>query len=75
MKKKGPDSIVEEFRVRLTREDLERSWKLEALDCLLTESEQHPEKFHREWVRPLMAAGMTQEAAFALLVAGRFLPN
>lgn len=75
MKKKNPNTIAEEVHGRLTREDLERSWKLEALDCLLTESEQHPEKFHKEWVRPLMAAGLTLESAFALLIEGRFLPN
>jgi hypothetical protein len=75
MKKKDPNTVAEEIRGRLTREDLERSWKLEALDCLLTESEQHPEKFHKEWVSPLMAAGLTLESAFALLIEGRFLPN
>ena len=68
-------SFVEEFRERLKREDLERSWKLEALDHLFTEVEDHPESFHRLWIQPLVAAGLTLESALALLIEGRFLPN
>jgi len=68
-------SFVEEFRERLNREDLERSWKLEALDHLFTEVEDHPESFHRLWIQPLVAAGLTLESALALLIEGRFLPN
>jgi hypothetical protein len=66
---------VEEFRERLNRENLERSWKLEALDCLFTEAEDQPESFHRLWVQPLVASGLTLESALALLIEGRFLPN
>src|SRR5580658_5678769 len=44
---KEPKTRVEEFQERLKREDLERSWKLEALDHLFTEVENHPESFHR----------------------------
>jgi len=68
-------SFVEEFRERLNREDLERSWKLEALDHLFTEVGDHPESFHRLWIQPLVAAGLTLESALALLIEGRFLPN
>jgi len=50
---------VEEFRERLNRENLERSWKLEALDHLFTEAEEHPDSFHRLWVQPLVASGLT----------------
>ncbi|HJX96720.1 MAG TPA: hypothetical protein VJ324_13935 [Candidatus Acidoferrum sp.] len=66
---------VEEFRERLNRENLERSWKLEALDYLFTEAEEHPDSFHRLWVQPLVASGLTLESALALLIEGRFLPN
>jgi hypothetical protein len=66
---------VEEFRERLNRENLERSWKLEALDHLFTEAEEHPDSFHRLWVQPLVASGLTLESALALLIEGRFLPN
>ncbi|MHB8503761.1 MAG: hypothetical protein ACYDCG_08585 [Candidatus Acidiferrales bacterium] len=73
--KKESKTFVEEFRERLNREDLERRWKLEALDCLFTEVEDHPESFHRLWIHPLVAAGLTLESALALLIEGRFLPN
>jgi hypothetical protein len=73
--KKQTKSRVEEFRERLTREDLERRWQLEELDHLFTEVEDHPESFHRLWIQPLVAAGLTLESAMALLIEGRFLPN
>jgi hypothetical protein len=72
---KEPMTRVEEFRERLTREDLERRWQLEALDHLFTESEDHPDRFHILWIKPLMAAGLSLESALALLIEGRFLPN
>jgi len=72
---KVPKTRVEEFRERLSRENLERSWKLEALDHLFTEVENHPESFHRLWIQPLISAGLTLESALALLIEGRFLPN
>jgi hypothetical protein len=72
---KEPKTRVEEFRERLNREDLERRWQLEALDHLFTEVEDHPESFHRLWIQPLVAAGLTLESAMALLIEGRFLPN
>lgn len=68
-------TFVEEFRERLNREDLERSWKLEALDHLFTEVGDRPESFHRLWIQTLLAAGLSLESALALLIEGRFLPN
>ena len=68
-------TFVEEFRERLNREDLERRWHLEALDHLFTESQDHPDAFHRQWVQPLMAAGLTLESALALLIESHFRPN
>jgi hypothetical protein len=70
-----PKTTPEEYRERLDREEMERRWNLEALDCILTESEQCPEKFHEHWIKPLLAAGLSLETAFSLLVDGRFLPN
>jgi len=68
-------SFVEEFRDRLTREDLERRWQLEALDHLFSETEDEPEKFHRLWLKPLLNAGIPLESALALVVESRFRPN
>ncbi|MGH9741042.1 MAG: hypothetical protein ACRD51_01690, partial [Candidatus Acidiferrum sp.] len=75
MSNQGPNTFVEEFRERLNREDLERRWKLEALDSLYTESQEQPESFRRLWVKPLMAAGLSLESAFELLIEARFRPN
>ncbi len=72
---KKPNTFVEEFRERLTREDLERSWKLEAFDHLFTEAEDHPESFHRLWIHPLVAAGLSLESALGLVIEARFRPN
>jgi len=72
---KKPRTRIEEFRERLNREDLERRWKLEALDHLFTEFEDHPDRFHILWIKPLIAAGLSLESALALLIEGRFLPN
>lgn len=71
----GSNTAAEEYRERLDREDLERRWNLEALDCILTESNQCPEKFHQHWIQPLLSAGVSLETAFSLLVGGRFRPN
>ena len=75
MRNKPSKTFVEEFRERLNREELERSWKLEALDHLFTESQDHPERFHQQWIKPLMAAGLTLESAFSLLIEAHFRPN
>jgi hypothetical protein len=72
---KESKTFIEEYRERLNREDLERLWKLEALDCLFTEAEDQPESFHRLWIQPLVAAGVSLESALALVIECRFLPN
>ena len=68
-------TLAQEYRERLNREEMERRWNLEALDCILTESEECPEKFHQQWIAPLLSAGVSLETAFSLLVGGRFRPN
>lgn len=73
--KKRDKSPGEEFRQRLDREDLERRWKIEALDSLITDSQDSPYKFLEQWVTPLVSSGMTMESALALLIDGYFRPN
>jgi len=68
-------SFVEEFRERLTREDLERRWLLEALDHLISENGDKPDKFRQLMLQPLLNAGVPLEAALALVVESRFRPN
>jgi hypothetical protein len=71
----GLKSAAEEYRERLDRENMERRWNLEALDCIFSESEECPEEFHQSWIKPLLAAGVSLETAFSLLVEGKFRPN
>lgn len=72
---KGCRLTPEEYRERLNREDMERHWHLEAIDHILSECEECPEKFHEHWIKPLVAAGVSPETAFSLLAEGRFQPN
>jgi hypothetical protein len=68
-------TFAEEYRERLSREDLERRWKLEALDHLFSETEYQPEKFRRMWVQPLVNAGLSVDSALSLAVESYFRPN
>ena len=67
--------FIEEHRERVKRENLARLWKHEAVDCLFAEVEDHLEDFHRLWIEPLLASGLTFESTIDLLIEGRFLPN
>lgn len=75
MNNKEPKTMVEEFRERLSREELERLWLLEAFDYLFTESGIQDENFHHAWIQPLLAEGLSLESALALLIESHFRPN
>ena len=75
MSKKQSKSFADEYRERLKREDLERRWKLEALDVLFSESNDDPDRFESLWIKPLLAAGLSLESALNLIVEARFHPN
>jgi hypothetical protein len=75
MSNKESKTRIEEFRERLNREELERLWELEALDRIFTETQGHPEKFHQEWIRPLIANGLTLDSALVLVVQAHFHPD
>jgi hypothetical protein len=60
---------------RIAYEELESSWRLEALDRLIVLLQTEPKAFHRLWVQPLLAAGATMEVAIACITASYFLPN
>jgi len=60
---------------RIAHEELESSWRLEALDRLLILLQIEPTAFHRLWVEPLRDAGATMEEAIACITASYFLPN
>lgn len=75
MRNKPAKSFADEYRERLNREDLERRWKLEALDLLFSESNDDPDRFERLWIKPLLAAGLSLECALNVIVEARFHPN
>lgn len=75
MRNKPTKSFADEYRERLNREDLERRWKLEALDLLFSESNDDPDRFERLWIKPLLAAGLSLECALNVIVEARFHPN
>lgn len=75
MNSKKFKSFAEEFRERLDREDLERRWKLEALDFLFSETHNDADNFERLWIKPLLASGLNLESALNLIVEARFRPN
>ncbi|HXY52759.1 MAG TPA: hypothetical protein VEI01_25160 [Terriglobales bacterium] len=69
------EKLREELRKRISREDLEYSWRLEALDHIITFSQVDPTNFHRLWIKPLLAAGASLEVAIACIADSHFQPN
>jgi hypothetical protein len=69
------ERLREKLHNRIAREELESSWRLEALDRLIGLLQMEPQVFHRLWVQPLLAAGATMEVAIACITASYFLPN
>jgi hypothetical protein len=67
--------LREKLRDRISHEELEASWRLEALDRLIVLLQMEPTAFHRLWVQPLLAAGATTDVAIACIAASYFLPN
>jgi hypothetical protein len=69
------EELRRELRERIAREELEYSWQLEALDRIFVASRVDPATFHRVWIQPLLAAGLSVEAAVARIVDSCFQPN
>ena len=69
------EELHKELRERISREELNYSWRLEALDEIFTVSQIDSKTFHRFWIRPLLAAGLSLEAAIAQVVDSYFQPN
>jgi hypothetical protein len=67
--------LREKLHDRIAHEELESSWRLEALDRLIVLLQMEPTAFHRLWVQPLLAAGANMEVAIACITASYFLPN
>ena len=69
---KQMDELRKEVREQAREE---RSRRLEALDRILATAQANPATFRRFWIQPLLAAGLSFEAAVARLVDSYFQPN
>lgn len=69
------ERLRKKLRDRITHEEVEFSWRLEALDNLIVLLQMEPTSFHRLWVQPLLEAGASMDVAIACITASYFLPN
>lgn len=72
---KQMEQLRKELREAISREELGQAWQLEALDRIITVSQTDPRAFHRLWIQPLLAEGLSLEAAITHIVASYFQPN
>ena len=72
---KQMEQLRKELRVRISREELGQARRVEALDRIFTVSQTNPTAFHRIWIQPLLAAGLSLEAAIGHIFASYFQPN
>jgi hypothetical protein len=69
------EKLRKKLRERLSHEEVERSWRLEALDRIFTASMVDEQSFHQFWVKPLLSTGLSLETVLALIVDSYFQPN
>lgn len=69
------ERLRKKLRDRIAHEEVEFSWRLEALDNLIVLLQMEPTAFHRLWVQPLLAAGASMDVAIACITAAYFMPN
>jgi hypothetical protein len=69
------ERLREELHKRLVREELEYSWRLEAMDRIVTLSQVDPTTLHRLWIEPLLVAGASLEVAISCITDSHFQPN
>ena len=72
---KQMEQLRKELRVRISREELGHARRVEALDRIFTVSQTNPTAFHRVWIQPLLAAGLSLEGAIDRIFASYFQPN
>jgi hypothetical protein len=72
---KQMEQLRKELRVRISREELGQARRVEALDRIFTVSQANPTAFHRVWIQPLLAAGLSLEGAIDHIFASYFQPN
>ena len=64
-----------ELHRRISNEELESSWRLEGLDRLISLLQMEPSTFHRQWIVPLLDAGLSPEVATIFIVQSYLQPN
>jgi hypothetical protein len=69
------EKLREELRRRISHEELESLWRLEALDRIFTDLQMEPATFQRLWIQPLLDAGLSLEVAIASIAQSHFQPN
>jgi hypothetical protein len=69
------EELREELHQRILRDELQYSWRLEAMDRLITSSQLDPTTFYRLWIEPLLVAGASLEVAIASVADSHFQPN
>jgi hypothetical protein len=69
------EKLRKKLRERSSREEVELSWRLEALDRIFTASMVDEQSFHQFWVKPLLSTGLSLETVLALIVDCYFQPN
>lgn len=69
------EKLREKLHERISREEFEYSWRLEALNRIISVLQVDPVTFHRLWIQPLLAAGISLDIAIACVAQSIFLPN
>jgi hypothetical protein len=69
------DTLREEVRRRIAREELESTLRLEAVDQILTALNVDTASFRTFWLLPLLAAGASLETALNCITQSHFQPN
>jgi hypothetical protein len=72
---KQMEQLRKELREHISREQLGHTSQLEALDRIFIISRMNPTAFHLVWIEPLLAAGLSLEAAIGHIIVSYFRPN
>jgi len=69
------EELRKELLGRISLEELEYSWGLEALDRIFSVSQVDPVTFDQFWLKPLLAAGLSRKVAIACIADSCLWPN
>jgi hypothetical protein len=75
MKKSNTEELLKQIQERISQEELEQGLQLEVIDRIVPELRNGSLDFYRAWVQPLLDAGLSREAALALIAQHQYRPN